>query len=378
VSPRPLQRSTRAVQSGLGTARGPEGAPLAPSPELATVRTYASGADLDAAMVHDRRIYGRHGHAAGIALEEALAELEAVPGTPLPRARVTASGQAALLLLVSVYVRPERSRVVVVRPAYGATESLLGEALAAFGLELATVDLPPPGAGGDHGARVAAALDGRTALVVVEVVSNPLVGVADVPAIASACRAAGVACAVDATFATPFLFRGFEHGVDAVWHSLTKALSGHSDVLGGVALVAADTEAAARLDSNCRLLGIGLGATESWLTLRGLRTAALRVERACANAAALAEWLRAQPGVAAVHYPGIRGAADAERAGRLLPDGRGSILAFEVDGGAADDCNGHSTQDAGIIGRISGNRPTVETDRIGNGSRDGICQKKCK
>ncbi|GAC1341987.1 MAG: aminotransferase class I/II-fold pyridoxal phosphate-dependent enzyme [Candidatus Dormibacteria bacterium] len=322
------------MQAGLGAARGAEGAALVPSPDLATVRTYASGADLDAAMADDRRVYGRHGHASGMALEEALAGLETAEGGTQPVARVTASGQAALLLLVSLHVRPGRSRVVVVRPGYGSTEAAV-DALAGFGVELVVVDLPLPDAAGDHGALVAAALDGRTALVVTEVVTNPLVGVVDVPAIATACRAAGVACAVDATFVTPFLFRAFEHGVDAVWHSLTKVLSGHSDVLGGVALVAAESEAARLIDARWRLLGVGLGPTESWLTLRGLRTAGLRLERACANAAALAEWLPGQPGVAAVHYPGVRGAVDAERASRLLPEGRGSMLGLEVSGGAA-------------------------------------------
>lgn len=323
------------MQAGLGVASGPEGVGLVASPDLASVRTYASGADLDAAMAGDRRVYGRHGHASGMALEDALAGLEAVDGGAAPVARVTASGQAALLLLVSLYVRVGRSRVVVVRPGYGSTEGLLAGPMAAFGVELVTVDLPLPGAAGDHGAVVAAALDGRTALVLMEVVTNPLVGVVDVPAIASVCAAAGVACAVDATFVTPFLFRAFEHGVDAVWHSLTKVLSGHSDVLGGVALVAAGSGAAAGIDSCWRMLGVGLGATESWLALRGLRTAALRVERASANAAALAEWLPEQPGVVAVHYPGTRGAVDAERAARLLGSGRGSMLSFEVEGGAA-------------------------------------------
>src|SRR5439155_9364335 len=210
-----------------------------------------------------------------------------------PVARATASGQAALALGLSLLAAPGRRRVVVVRPCYGGTDALVGGPLGNLGLQLATVDLPPAGES-DHGALVAASLRDDVAAVVVEVISNPMMTVVDVPAVAAACRAAGAACIVDSTFATPFLFQAFAHGADMVFHSLTKHLSGHSDVLGGMLLVSEDSPAAGFLDGFSRLFGAVLSPFDAWLALRGLRTASLRLERCSANAAALCEFFAAR------------------------------------------------------------------------------------
>ncbi len=301
------------------------------APALASVRAFAGLEDLDAAM-ETRDVYRRYGNSTVRLLEEAMAALEAPPGGDPPLARVTASGQAALALAVAAVATPRRRCVVVVRPCYGGSDALVAGPLGNLGVSLRTVDLPP-GGGADHRALVAAALDETVAVVVAEVITNPLMQVVDVPAVAGAARDAGAALLVDATFATPFLFQPFAHGADLVMHSLTKHLSGHSDVVGGVLLARADHPAVDWLDGFCRLLGVGLAPFDAWLALRGLRTAALRVERGSANAASLVAWLREQEGVAAVHYPGNGGSCDAERAARLLPHGRGPLFSIDVAGG---------------------------------------------
>jgi methionine-gamma-lyase len=331
-----LQRETLAAQAGSPDRLPPEGVPLVPPIDTASVYAYPDLGSVDAGMEGDRRVYRRYGAGATILLEDALAALETPRGTPQPpTARVTSSGQGALALLLLTLASPERRRVVVVRPCYGGTDALLAGPMARAGLELATVDLPHPAEPADHGALVAGAVDERTCAVICEVITNPLIGVADVPAIAAAAHRAGAACVVDATFATPFLFQPFAHGADAVFHSLTKHLSGHSDVIGGVAMVAAGHPAAERLDPTARLLGATPGAFDAWLALRGLRTAALRVSRSTESAAELASWLGGRSEVSAVHYPGRRGPHDEELADALLPRGRGPMLTIELPGGEA-------------------------------------------
>jgi cystathionine beta-lyase/cystathionine gamma-synthase len=170
------------------------------------------------------------------------------------------------------------------------------------------------------------------------VITNPLVGLIDVPAVAAAAHGAGAACIVDATFAPPMLFQAFAHGADLVIHSLTKHLSGHSDVLGGALLVSSDHPCSDWLDAHARLLGCNLSPFDAWLALRGLRTAGLRIERSTENAAALATFLSGRPELTAVHYPGRHGAEDAALAQRLLPRGCGAMLSIDLRGGgvAAD------------------------------------------
>jgi cystathionine beta-lyase/cystathionine gamma-synthase len=224
--------------------------------------------------------------------------------------------------------------MVVVRPCYGGTESLIAGPLGNLGVKVTTVDMPTDGSG-DHGAIVAAALGPDVAAVVTEVITNPLIGLVDVSAIAAAAHAAGAACIVDSTFTPAFLFQPFAHGADLVIHSLTKYLSGHSDVIGGVLLIDAASPAGDWLDAHVRLLGCNLSPFDSWLALRGLRTAGLRMERCSQNAAALASFLAGRPEIVAVHYPGRRGPEDAALAARLLPRGSGAMLSIDLRGGGA-------------------------------------------
>jgi cystathionine gamma-synthase len=320
-------RGTRATRAGLASP-GRGGAPLVGSPSLAAVAAFAGLDDLDTAMESGRDAYRRYGNDSVVALERALAELETVEEGETPLCRVTASGQAALLLALTLLLTPSRRRVVVVRPTYGATEGLIAGPLHALGVEVATVDgldaLPE-------------ALGDDVACVVAEVITNPVMHLLDLDAFVSACHAAGAAAIVDATLATPFLVQPFAFGADCVVHSLSKSLSGHSDVLGGALLVAADSTAGDWLDAHSRLVGAVLGPFDAWLALRGLRTAGLRVAASSANAAALATRAAASPAVCAVHYPGTHGDAEEALALRLLPRGRGAMLGLDLGSrGAAE------------------------------------------
>jgi cystathionine beta-lyase/cystathionine gamma-synthase len=329
---RRVDPSTSTARAGLGRGDTGDGVDLVAPMSLASVRAYADLPSVDEAM-EGRNAYRRYGGGNPQRLEEAIIELETVPGHPAPVARVTSSGQAALLLAVTLVVTPSRPRVVVVRPCYGGTDSLLAGPLGNLGVRTSTVDIPVDGGGG-HGELCAAVLGPDVAAVVTEVITNPLIGLIDVPAIAAAAHQAGAACVVDSTFTPPFLFQPFAHGADLVMHSLTKHLAGHSDVSGGVLLVATEHEASDWLDANARLLGCTLSPFDAWLALRGLRTAGLRIERCSENAAALAEFFADRGELAAVHYPGRRGAQDAALAERLLPRGRGPMLSIDLRGGA--------------------------------------------
>ena len=167
----------------------------------------------------------------------------------------------------------------------------------------------------------------------VESPTNPLVGVADLPVLTAAGRAAGALVCVDSTWNSPLVLRPLEHGADLVMHSATKYLAGHSDLLMGV-LVTDQPELRARLRGRRDLTGALPGALEAYLALRGLRTLSVRMDRAQANAMELARRLSGHPAVARVRYPGLPDDPGHERATRLH-DGYGAMISFEVHGDAA-------------------------------------------
>jgi len=308
----------------------PGGAPLVEPPSLASVDSFVDLADLDRAMAAGHGGYRRFGTPIVHRLEAALSALEGHGLLEPPVCRVTASGQSALLLALSTLVGPARRRVVLLRPCYGGSESLLAGPLAAFGVEPVVVDLPPPGEVRHQLGAVERVLSPSVACVVAEVIGNPLLGLLDLPRLVELCRKAGVASVIDGTFATPFLLRPLGLGADLVFHSLSKQLSGHADVLGGAVLIRAGHPAAERLDGHSRSLGAVMASFDAFLSLRGLRTAGLRAERGSASAAALAELASGHPAVAAVHYPGARGPDEEALARRLLANGRGSLVTLDL------------------------------------------------
>jgi cystathionine gamma-synthase/methionine-gamma-lyase len=166
--------------------------------------------------------------------------------------------------------------------------------------------------------------------VVVETIANPLLRVPALDAIAELCRTAGVPLIVDNTFATPLLVRPLELGANIVCHSLTKYLAGHGDVLGGV--VVADASQFDAIRTLSRTIGPVLGPFESYLTMRGIKTLALRLERQCANAIQVARWLEQHAAIGRVYFPGDPRHPDAAAIARLFPENRyGGLVAFEVN-----------------------------------------------
>jgi cystathionine gamma-synthase len=168
-------------------------------------------------------------------------------------------------------------------------------------------------------------------MVWVESIANPLIVVADVAAIAAGARERGAITVVDATFATPLRQRPLALGADIVLHSATKLIGGHSDLLLG-AVVCRDQAHAAALVTHRHDHGSIPGSLEAFLALRGLRTLAVRLDRSEASASELARRLAAHLHVATVHYPGLPDDLQHERASRVLPDGPGPMLSFEVAG----------------------------------------------
>ena len=168
-------------------------------------------------------------------------------------------------------------------------------------------------------------------IVLFEALSNPLLKVVDVPAVAELAHARGAQVIVDSTFTTPYLLRPLEAGADYVVHSATKYLAGHGDVMGGAIITdAGRMEALGALN---RQLGSNLGPNEAYLALRGLKTLPLRMRQHCANAQQVATWLQAHPAVAAVHYPGLPTHPQHALAQRLFGGrGSGGMISFEIRG----------------------------------------------
>jgi cystathionine gamma-synthase len=293
-----MKRETIAVHAGR-----PSAGPLSPPVVLASnFRTYG---------------YAREeGSPTWEAFEAALGALEGGSAVAF------SSGMAA----IAAVLEPLAVGARVVGPAVGytVTRGLLAERAAAGRIALESVDLVDTDA-------VLGACSGA-ALLWVETPTNPLVGIAELDRLIEGAHAAGAAVVVDTTFATPLLQRPLELGADVVVHSATKFIGGHSDLLLGVASAREPARAEALRHAR-GTLGATPGALEAFLALRGLRTMAVRLERAQATAAILAERLAGHPAVTAVHYPGLASDPGHERAARLM-DGFGAMLAFEVEGGA--------------------------------------------
>ena len=166
-------------------------------------------------------------------------------------------------------------------------------------------------------------------MVWVETPSNPLLRLTDLRAIAQLCRARGIISVADNTFASPYIQRPLELGFDVVVHSTTKYLNGHSDVIGGIAIVGDNPDLRERLGFLQNSVGAISGPFDAFLTLRGVKTLALRMERHCSNALALAQWLERQPQVARVYYPGLASHPQHELAKRQMR-GFGGMISLDL------------------------------------------------
>lgn len=266
-------------------------------------------------------VYTRHGNPTVRALEVAVAALEETED-----AIAFGSGMAALLQAILVEVQAG-DRVVAGRDLYGATQALLAQVFGTLGVRTTFVDVLDL----DQVEQTLAEV--RPRVLLFETISNPLVHVADLPALVELAHRYRAKVIVDNTFATPLLVNPARFGVDSVVHSTTKYLGGHGDATGGI--IATTRDRVLELTELAKLTGALLGPFEAWLTLRGIKTLSLRMERQCRNAAALADWLAGHPRIAAVHYPGRTALGD--KAAIFNNDLRGGIVAFEIKDGGRDE-----------------------------------------
>ncbi len=257
--------------------------------------------------------YARTGNPTRTALEDALGALEG------GRALCFASGLAAETTVLST-LKPG-DHVVLADDVYGGTYRLLDKVFGQWGLEIDVVDLTDLDA-------VSGAIRDETRLVWVETPTNPTMKIIDIAAVAGVAHDAGARCLVDNTFASPYLQRPLELGADLVVHSATKYLGGHSDVIGG-AVVTADDELHERLAFLQNAAGAVPGPLDCFLTLRGIKTLAIRMEAHSRNAQAVAEMLRDHPHVERVFYPGLPSHPGHDVATRQM-SGFGGMVSFEM------------------------------------------------
>lgn len=267
--------------------------------------------------------YSRSGNPTRTALQECLAALEA-PKLDDATGLAFASGLAAEDTLIRTLCKPG-DHAVIPDDAYGGTYRLFARVAAPWGVEHTSAALTDPEA-------VAAAIvPGRTRLVWVETPTNPLMNIADIAALAGVAHAAGALLVVDNTFASPYLQQPILLGADIVVHSTTKYLGGHSDVIGG-ALVTANADLAERLTYHQNAMGAVPGPFDSWLTLRGIRTLGVRMDRHCQNAKVVAEFLQGHPAVSRVRWPGLPDHPGHELASRQMRD-FGGMVSFQLVAG---------------------------------------------
>ncbi|HET7386389.1 MAG TPA: cystathionine gamma-synthase [Nocardioidaceae bacterium] len=263
--------------------------------------------------------YSRSANPTRTALEANLAALEEGE-----RGFAFASGLAAEHTLLTALCRPG-DHVVIPDDAYGGTYRLFAKVEQPWGLTYT------PAPVGDLDAIAAAVRPGETTMVWLETPTNPMLSIADIAAVASMAHEAGALLVVDNTFASPYLQQPLTLGADVVVHSTTKYCGGHSDVVGG-ALVVRDLDLAEKIAFHQNSIGAVAGPFDAWLTLRGLKTLGVRMDRHCDNAERVVEFLDGHPAVSQVIYPGLTDHPGHELAGRQMRR-YGGIVSFRVAGG---------------------------------------------
>ena len=312
---------TKAVHVGDRKKAGPH-IPVTTPIHTASSYFYESMEQLDRIFGQEEQgySYARYENPSNVALEELLTSLENGHG-----ALACASGMAALQMAVVTALADRRKSVVAANAIYGATVSLLLNVLEPTGVAVRFVDVC------DLDALRVAVAEAKPGCILIETISNPLLRVGPIDRIAEIAHEAGAALVVDNTFATPLIVRPLELGANFSVHSLTKYLSGHGDVLGGA--VVADQQHFESLRTLSRAIGPVLGPFESYLTMRGIKTFALRMERQCANACRVASWLASHPHVERVYFPASPDHPDASAIRRLFPPNLfGAMVSFELKG----------------------------------------------
>ena len=304
--------STRVIHGG----QFPDPATGAVMPPIYATSTYVQ----QSPGVHKGLDYGRSHNPTRWALERCVADLES--GS---QGFAFASGMAAISTVLEL--ADSGSHIIAGDDMYGGTYRLFERVRKrSAGHQFTYVDLTDPAA-------LLAALRPETRMVWLETPTNPMLKLADLAAIAAICRARGIITVCDNTFASPIVQRPLEWGIDIVVHSTTKYINGHSDVIGGIAVVGSEPHQAEwkeQLGFLQNSVGAIQGPFDSFLVLRGIKTLALRLERHCASALALAQWLEREPKVARVHYPGLESHPQHALARRQMT-GFGGIISIALD-----------------------------------------------
>ena len=305
---------TLAIHAG----QAPEPRTGAVVPPIFQTSTYAQDAVGEPRQGYE---YARTANPTRDALQECLAALEGGRA-----ALAFASGMAAEDTLLRTVCRPG-DHVVIPDDAYGGTYRLLARVAEPWGLDWSAARIS------DVDAVRAAVRKGQTKVIWVETPTNPLLGIADLSGLAGLAHDIGALLVVDNTFASPYLQQPLAHGADVVVHSTTKYLGGHSDVVGG-ALITSDTSLGERLAYHQNAMGAINGPFDAWLTLRGVKTLAVRMERHCDNAERVVEYLLAHPRVSQVLYPGLPEHPGHETAAKQMRR-FGGMVSFRAVGGEA-------------------------------------------
>jgi cystathionine beta-lyase/cystathionine gamma-synthase len=327
---KPLRLATRAVHTGR-PSQSPDFIPTVTPIHPSVTYQYERMDDLDAVFAGTRQgyVYTRYGNPTITALEEAVAALEEGE-----TALAFASGMAAIHAVLLATGAPvwwrgpphdtgAGSAVVAAQDIYGATYALLSQLMHSQGVTVRFLDVA------DLSAVEAACAELKPVALLAETISNPLLKIADLPALADVAHRHGTALLVDNTFATPCLVQPLNLGTDVVIHSTTKYLGGHGDVLSGV--VVTSEERWAELFEILKMTGANLGPQEAWLVLRGIRTLPLRMRQHSENALIVAHWLEEHPKVSRVYYPGLPSHPQHELAKRLFQgQGYGGMVAFDL------------------------------------------------
>jgi cystathionine beta-lyase/cystathionine gamma-synthase len=315
---RELGAGTRVVRAARSLPPG-DGQPLVPPLVQSVAFDYGSASEQDAVFGGDRPgyVYGRYGTPTTAALERALAELDGVDAVTC-----FVTGMAAIAAAVDACAIARGGRVVAQEDCYGQVRALFERWVNERAADIVFVDTT------DHRAVETALRAKPTTLLYAEAIANPLLRVSDVAGLARLARQSAAVLAVDATFATPLLFRPAALGATMVIHSLTKYVNGHGDVMGGS--VGGSTELARAMRDRTILDGAYLPPHEAWLAIRGMRTLGLRVRRQCESALVVARHLEQHPKVARVHYPGLSDHPQHELATRQFGGLYGGVVSFAL------------------------------------------------
>ncbi len=317
--------ATRAVHSGERPP-APDFTPVVTPIYPGSTYLYEDLEVMDAALAGDEKrfVYSRYGNPTTSVLEAAIADLE---GTPA--AIAFPSGMAAVHAAIMTSIEPGQT-ILATNDLYGHTILTLTDHIQQWGCRVVMVDML------DLDAVAEAIEQEQPSLIICETISNPLMKVTDIPAIVELARSVRATVLVDATFTPPVMYRPGDDGVHLVVHSLTKYISGHGDVMGGV--VSTSTMRRRALNDYAKLAGGILGPFEAWLALRGLKTLPLRYQRQTENARIVAEALHKHPGVSSVNYPGLESHSSHQTAQKLFGEyGYGAMLSFRIKDAGRDE-----------------------------------------